>query len=644
MVVLLAIVLCVSLGVPARSAGAAEATASLTPTTTVTSTATSTPTAIPTATAEAEPTLAPTHAPIPTAPVRVEATPTSTPRPPKHRHHKKPAATPVAERAVTPTQTAAVERAATPTPTPAAEHHRKHHNKKHRHRTGPTPTPTVTPTPILNLNETNTISPITCNGPGSALASHPFLTSPFHGWTSIVSYFDHDSPSYLRDGLTIVANGDEAHLDKVHIRTDFPAYWDPNLRLYLDYDGHNGYDYDISYAPVYAAAPGKVIWASMEYPTMPHLGYGNMLMIEHRGGYVTLYGHLSKFLVKKGQHVKRGQEVAISGNTGHSTGPHLHFSVFHNCNPTDPYGWTGPGTDPLETYQGETSEYLWKQQPLVDNTLRDWPGSDALPAAPIKRVVLLSLPATTKGTTAFTRDLKALANRVAAALGGKGVTQIDMVRGAVITVAPMTNAAILQIPGVDSITTHDVVDGARFDLLAALAAAVRVDRRHALKLTRSGSWTASLLQYDGRTLLVGKGDKGSSVRVRLPAGGGSGGLRKIVANPDTGTYAVDLGTLSPAKRAAVSRALKRSVAVASTATPQPTPQKAPTHTVTRAAVRVDRVSHPSSTGAWVLAAGLLALLALAAGIGAFRGRLVALVPGGQTSAKDPDAEEEATRT
>jgi hypothetical protein len=63
--------------------------------------------------------------------------------------------------------------------------------------------------------------------------------------------------------------------------------------------------------------------------------------------------------------------------------------------------------------------------------------------------------------------------------------------------------------------------------------------------------------------------------------------------------------------------------------------------VTKAAVRVDRVSHPSGNGAWVLAAGLLALLALAAGIGAFRGRLLALVAGGQSAANDPDAGEEA---
>src|SRR5919202_1906803 len=107
-----------------------------------------------------------------------------------------------------------------------------------------------------------------------------------------------------------------------------------------------------------------------------------MVMIDH--------GHGSQILVHKGQRVKRGQRIGISGNTGHSTGPHLHFTVFHNCTPTDPYGWQGGGPDPLVNYQGETSGYLWKKSPAVFNPLPRL--ASGIPASGGVRVLLLRLP------------------------------------------------------------------------------------------------------------------------------------------------------------------------------------------------------------------------------------------------------------
>jgi hypothetical protein len=75
---------------------------------------------------------------------------------------------------------------------------------------------------------------------------------------------------------------------------------------------------------------------------------GLTIEINHGNGLMTYYGHFASLSVAKGQHVRRGQVIGISGMTGTATGPHLHFGVYYiNGNgPVDPYGWTGPGADP----------------------------------------------------------------------------------------------------------------------------------------------------------------------------------------------------------------------------------------------------------------------------------------------------------
>ena len=82
--------------------------------------------------------------------------------------------------------------------------------------------------------------------------------------------------------------------------------------------------------PVRACFPGVVRIAR------PMGGYGNLVVLRHENGLETVYGHMSKILVKPMQIVKAGDVVGLGGSTGHSTGPHLHFEVRFQYEPIDP--------------------------------------------------------------------------------------------------------------------------------------------------------------------------------------------------------------------------------------------------------------------------------------------------------------------
>jgi len=85
---------------------------------------------------------------------------------------------------------------------------------------------------------------------------------------------------------------------------------------------HTGLDFPAEVGtPIVAAAGGVVLSAG------PHPQYGQMVEVDHGNGLVTRYAHTSKMLVKQGDFIRRGQKIAEVGNTGRSTGPHLHFEV-----------------------------------------------------------------------------------------------------------------------------------------------------------------------------------------------------------------------------------------------------------------------------------------------------------------------------
>jgi murein DD-endopeptidase MepM/ murein hydrolase activator NlpD len=89
-------------------------------------------------------------------------------------------------------------------------------------------------------------------------------------------------------------------------------------------------------SPIEAPASGLVIDAGWES------GYGNTVIIDHGFGIVTKFAHASKLLVKTGQRVQRGQRIALVGNSGLATGPHLHYEVHVKGRPVDPLKYVLP--------------------------------------------------------------------------------------------------------------------------------------------------------------------------------------------------------------------------------------------------------------------------------------------------------------
>ena len=116
--------------------------------------------------------------------------------------------------------------------------------------------------------------------------------------------------------------------------TSFFGYRSAASTNYIGSTNHQGLDIGVkSYTAVKAALDGTVIHpTSMGWNT----GYGNVVYIQHSDGLVTLYAHNASINVKVGQKVKQGQIIALSGSTGNSTGPHVHFEVRRNGTPQDP--------------------------------------------------------------------------------------------------------------------------------------------------------------------------------------------------------------------------------------------------------------------------------------------------------------------
>ena len=181
------------------------------------------------------------------------------------------------------------------------------------------------------------------------------FVSPFVGSFPLGNYFDHDLPFQFEDdnGFQLTFCGS---------------------RVVPGTDGHWGYDWFMPVGtPLQSVGDGEVVVAADFGPLFcPPLGdsvSSLLVAIRHPapGGtvYVSVYDHLDRIDVAVGQMVVAGEQIGLSGDTGCSTAPHLHFGVEQEVAggtiKVDPYGWQGPGEDPWAAHpEGAESVWLWR--------------------------------------------------------------------------------------------------------------------------------------------------------------------------------------------------------------------------------------------------------------------------------------------
>jgi murein DD-endopeptidase MepM/ murein hydrolase activator NlpD len=204
--------------------------------------------------------------------------------------------------------------------------------------------------------------------PPAQLTTLPFLHKPFAGAFPVSNLFDHDLPLGEAD-------------DNGRFLTLQGQVWIPNPSHPCGKsDGHAGYDWEMPIGtPILAAATGRVSLARVEpefyCPALGRAVRGLRVRILHElqfpaepQRFETLYTHLSQIQVREGQTVSPAEVIGLSGNSGCSSGAHLHFEVrrLNNTNSgqpaaVDPYGWLGSGLDPWSIHPlGAESLSLWQ--------------------------------------------------------------------------------------------------------------------------------------------------------------------------------------------------------------------------------------------------------------------------------------------
>jgi murein DD-endopeptidase MepM/ murein hydrolase activator NlpD len=137
-----------------------------------------------------------------------------------------------------------------------------------------------------------------------------------------------DLQEYFDDQRSLLASTPSIWPARGWVTSDFGTRMDPYS---AERKMHQGLDIATPHGqPVYTPSDGTVVFSGTEG------GYGKVLVIDHGYGVKTRYGHLSEVFVRAGERVSRGSKVAAVGNTGRSTGPHLHYEVRVNGIPENP--------------------------------------------------------------------------------------------------------------------------------------------------------------------------------------------------------------------------------------------------------------------------------------------------------------------
>ncbi len=189
--------------------------------------------------------------------------------------------------------------------------------------------------------------------PPPTLQHLELLTPPFHGEFAISNHFDHEYPRQFVDNNGFLRTTDDEKVGGI--------------------DGHDGYDFRVPEGTeLLATADGEVIFSGSETPFLcPILNKtvsGLKVVLRHKIAgrtFDVIYLHLSSLSVSIGQNIPQGSVIGLSGNTGCSTGPHLHLEITERINGKsvviDPFGWNSSALDPWSIDgEGTSSPLLWR--------------------------------------------------------------------------------------------------------------------------------------------------------------------------------------------------------------------------------------------------------------------------------------------
>lgn len=206
--------------------------------------------------------------------------------------------------------------------------------------------------------------------PGPSNRMLPIFQPPFAGNFPLENFFDHDLPFEFPVRTSPFSTQPKDN-------NGYQLTWWGERTTGVD--GHFGYDWDMPEGtPLLAVAAGTIVFARehrVVFGCPPAAVHEPAISVtlEHTAPdgsvYRAEYDHMSRIDVREGQFVGPGDKIGVSGNSGCTTGPHLHLSVYRkaglsNFIRVDPYGWEGSGSDPWARHpEGTQSIWLWKDPP-----------------------------------------------------------------------------------------------------------------------------------------------------------------------------------------------------------------------------------------------------------------------------------------